>query len=137
MTKNFTEVELLEIISCADELITALDGTNEDLHRDNSTKMCETWDHLNDNLAPPAVVKALAQELLAARMGLDGIKRDAIRYRFLRESDYFGAEDEVGLARWDDLCDLNCNDFDAAVDARMNHPNSLYTPMLRNIEDRK
>jgi len=86
MTKNFTEVELLEIISCADELITALDGTNEDLHRDNSTKMCETWDHLNDHLAPPAVVKALAQELLAARM---------------------------------------------------NHPDSLYTPMLRNIEDRK
>lgn len=137
MTKNFTEVELLEIISCADELITALDGTNEDLHRDNSTKMCETWDHLNDNLAPPAVVKALAQELLAARMDLDGIKRDAIRYRFLRESDYFGAEDEVGLASWDDLCDLNCNDFDAAVDARMNHPNSLYTPMLQNIEDGK
>jgi hypothetical protein len=27
--------------------------------------MCETWDHLNDHLAPPAVVKALAEELLA------------------------------------------------------------------------
>jgi hypothetical protein len=67
----------------------------------------------------------------------DDIKRDAIRYRFLRESDYFGAEDEVGLASWDDLCDLSCNDFDAAVDARMNHPDSLYTPMLQNIEDGK
>lgn len=64
MTKNFTEVELLEIISCANELITALEGTNEDLHRDNSTKMCETWDHLNDDLAPPSVVKAMAKEIL-------------------------------------------------------------------------
>lgn len=64
MTKNFTEVELLEIISCANELITALEGTNEDLHRDNSTKMCQTWDHLNDDLAPPSIVKAMAEEIL-------------------------------------------------------------------------
>lgn len=67
MTKLLTESDLLDIIECVDELITALDGTNEEMHRDNSTKMCETWDHLNDHLAPPAVVKALAQEVIRLR----------------------------------------------------------------------
>ncbi|WP_337025218.1 hypothetical protein [Pantoea anthophila] len=64
----------------------------------------------------------------------DDVRRDAMRYRFLRERDYFGADNEAGLASWDDLCDLDCNEFDVAVDARMNHPESMYSSILRNIE---
>lgn len=67
----------------------------------------------------------------------DDVKRDAMRYRFIRESDFFGADNEPGLASWDDLCDLDCNDFDAAVDARMNHSDSLYPTILLNIEEAK
>lgn len=65
------------------------------------------------------------------------VRRDAIRYRFLRESDFFGADNEPGLASWDELSELDCNEFDAAVDARMNHPDSLYPIILRNIEEAK
>lgn len=65
------------------------------------------------------------------------VRRDAIRYRFLRESDFFGEDNEPGLASWDELSELDCNEFDAAVDARMNHPESLYPIILRNIEESK
>ena len=51
------------------------------------------------------------------------ITRDALRYRFLRDKDAFGADNEPGLVNWDELVDLELNDFDAAIDARMSHPN--------------
>lgn len=63
---NLTKEQLLNIIAAADEVLTALAGTNEDLHRDDSAKMCAAWDYLNDNAAPPEVVKQLAQSALAA-----------------------------------------------------------------------
>lgn len=50
---------------------------------------------------------------------IDALRRDANRYRFLRDKDAFGNEDEHGLASWDDLADLEVNEFDAAVDARI------------------
>ncbi|HDU4102107.1 TPA: hypothetical protein RFN15_002560 [Klebsiella pneumoniae subsp. pneumoniae] len=50
------------------------------------------------------------------------IERDAQRYRFLRERDAFGDDGEPGLASWDDLVELDTNEFDAAIDARMAHP---------------
>lgn len=62
---NFTKEQLLNIIAAADEVLTALAGTNEELHRDDSAKMCAAWDNLNDNAAPPAVVKRLAQFALS------------------------------------------------------------------------
>ncbi|WP_333892570.1 DUF551 domain-containing protein [Atlantibacter subterraneus] len=52
-----------KIIESADEVITALAGTNEDVHKNDSAKMCQLWDDLNDRHATPAVVKALAREL--------------------------------------------------------------------------
>lgn len=58
--------QLQKIINAAEEVITALDGTNEDIHRDSSSKMCEAWDYLNDRAAPPKVVKQLAEIALAA-----------------------------------------------------------------------
>ncbi|SAH66037.1 DUF551 domain-containing protein [Enterobacter bugandensis] len=48
------------------------------------------------------------------------MERDALRYRFLRDKDAFGDENEPGLASWDDLAEMEYNEFDAAVDARMN-----------------
>lgn len=50
------------------------------------------------------------------------VERDAQRYRFLRDKDAFGDDGEPGLATWDDLIELDMNEFDAAIDARMAHP---------------
>lgn len=61
---NFTKEQLLNIIAAADEVLTALAGTNEDMHRDDDAKMCAAWDNLNDKAAPPEVVKQLAQSAL-------------------------------------------------------------------------
>lgn len=46
-------------------------------------------------------------------------ERDARRYRFLRDKDAFGADNEPGLVSWDDLTELDLCEFDAAVDARL------------------
>ncbi|WOR42012.1 hypothetical protein R4T16_12220 [Citrobacter freundii] len=62
---QFTKAELTRIIESADEVITALAGTNDDIHPNNSTKMCAAWDYLNDVAAPPSVVKRLAEMALA------------------------------------------------------------------------
>ncbi len=72
------------------------------------------------------------------------IERDAQRYRFLRERDAFGDDGEPGLASWDDLIELDTNDFDAAIDARMAHPsvdfltldNALQKHERRRCKDR-
>lgn len=66
---NLTKEQLLNIIAAADEVLTALDGTNEDLHRDDSAKMCAAWDNLNDKAAPPDVVKRLAETALVSLVG--------------------------------------------------------------------
>lgn len=67
MTKStITREQAQKIIFAADELITALAGTNEDVHPDDSKKMCELWDDLNDRHAPPVVVRELARMALAA-----------------------------------------------------------------------
>ncbi len=67
MTKStITREQAQKIIVAADEVITALAGTNEDVHPDDSKKMCELWDDLNDRHAPPVVVRELASMALAA-----------------------------------------------------------------------
>ncbi len=67
MTKStITREQAQKIIVAADEVITALAGTNEDVHPDDSKKMCELWDDLNDRHAPPVVVRELARIALAA-----------------------------------------------------------------------
>ncbi|EPV2500408.1 DUF551 domain-containing protein [Enterobacter hormaechei] len=58
---TITREQAQKIIDAADEVITALAGTNEDIHPDNYTKMCEAWNFLNDNAAPPEVVRELAR----------------------------------------------------------------------------
>ncbi|EPY0734813.1 DUF551 domain-containing protein [Klebsiella quasipneumoniae] len=67
MTKStITREQAQKIIVAADEVITALAGTNEDVHPDDGKKMCELWDDLNDRHAPPVVVRELARMALAA-----------------------------------------------------------------------
>ena len=63
---KLTKEQLTRIIDSANEVITALAGTNDDIHPDNSKKMCAAWDHLNDYAAPPEVVRAMARQLLAS-----------------------------------------------------------------------
>lgn len=72
------------------------------------------------------------------------VERDAQRYRFLRDKDAFGDDGEPGLATWDDLIELDTNEFDAAIDARMAHPsvdflaldNALQKHERRRCKDR-
>lgn len=72
MTKStITREQAQKIIVAADEVISALAGTNEDVHPDDSKKMCELWDDLNDRHAPPVVVRELARMALAAMDALD------------------------------------------------------------------
>lgn len=67
MTKStITREQAQKIIVAADEVITALAGNNEDVHPDDSKKMCDLWDDLNDRYAPPKVVRELARMALAA-----------------------------------------------------------------------
>ncbi|HHQ7235465.1 TPA: hypothetical protein ACSVAN_003452, partial [Salmonella enterica subsp. diarizonae] len=58
--------QVQKIIDAADEVITALAGTNDDFHPDNSTKMAQLYDDLNDRYAPPEVVRELARAMLAS-----------------------------------------------------------------------
>lgn len=62
---TFTKEQLVKIIESADEVISACDGTNEDVHPE-SDDMLRLWDHLNDVAAPPEVVRRLAEIALAA-----------------------------------------------------------------------
>ncbi len=57
---EFTKEQLIEIVEAADEVITALAGTNEDVHPE-SDNMLRLWDDLNDRYAPPEVVRELAR----------------------------------------------------------------------------
>ncbi|EPJ7337228.1 DUF550 domain-containing protein [Citrobacter amalonaticus] len=63
---TITKEQAQKIIDATDEVITALAGTNDDVHPDNSSKMCALWDDLNDRYAPPEVVRELARIALAS-----------------------------------------------------------------------
>lgn len=67
MTKSTITRELAQqIIDAADEVITALAGTNDEVHKDDTDKMVRLWDDLNDRHAPPEVVRELARMALSA-----------------------------------------------------------------------
>lgn len=63
---TITREQVQKIIDAADEVITALAGTNDDFYPDNSTNMVRLYDDLNDRYAPPEVVRELALIALAA-----------------------------------------------------------------------
>ncbi|MDH1975014.1 hypothetical protein N5J30_30955, partial [Klebsiella michiganensis] len=67
MTKStITREQAQQIIDAADEVITALAGTNDEVHKDDTDKMVRLWDDLNDRHAPPEVVRELARMALSA-----------------------------------------------------------------------
>lgn len=84
---KFTKEKLTRIIDSAEEVITALAGTNDDIHPDNSKKMCAAWDYLNDHAAPPEVVRSMARQLLAS------MEQDPI-YQ-LRDSDWYDTDKQT------------------------------------------
>lgn len=63
---TITRDQAQKIIDATDEVISALAGTNDDVHPDDSKKMCGLWDDLNDRYAPPEVVRELARIALAS-----------------------------------------------------------------------
>ncbi|RZY15205.1 hypothetical protein [Escherichia coli] len=62
---SITREQAQKIIEAADEVISALAGTNEDVNPD-SDNMLRLWDDLNDRHAPPEVVRELARIALAS-----------------------------------------------------------------------
>ncbi|MED9155103.1 DUF551 domain-containing protein [Escherichia coli] len=62
---TITREQAQKIIEAADEVISALAGTNEDVNPD-SDNMLRLWDDLNDRHAPPEVVRELARIALAS-----------------------------------------------------------------------
>ncbi|EGQ6094881.1 DUF551 domain-containing protein [Escherichia coli] len=62
---TITREQTLKIIEAADEVISALAGTNEDVHPGSDNMLC-LWDDLNDRYAPPEVVRELARIVLAS-----------------------------------------------------------------------
>lgn len=63
---KMTKESLLKVIGAADDVISALAGTNDEVHKDDTDKMVRMWDDLNDQYAPPDVVRELARMALAA-----------------------------------------------------------------------
>lgn len=81
---TITKEHAQKIIDAADVVITALAGTNDDFHPDNSEKMCGLWDDLNDRYAPPEVVRELAWAMLASMDAEPVAWTDAEELRDLR-----------------------------------------------------
>ncbi|ENC0042389.1 DUF550 domain-containing protein [Shigella sonnei] len=87
---TITREQALKIIEAADEVISALAGTNEDVHP-GSDNMLRLWDDLNDRYAPPEVVRELA------RIALASLERKQIRHEHAKWSDStFGCVGPIG-----------------------------------------
>ncbi|EFN6234464.1 hypothetical protein FVI09_18490 [Escherichia coli] len=77
---TITREQALKIIEAADEVISALAGTHEDVHP-GSDNMLRLWDDLNDRYAPPEVVRELARIALASLEA----EPMAWRYRYVKK----------------------------------------------------
>lgn len=84
---SITREQAKKIIEAADEVISALAGTNEDVHP-GSDNMLRLWDDLNDRYAPPEVVRELARIVLASLEA----EPVAWRYRYVKK----GVKDSQG-----------------------------------------
>ncbi len=72
---TITREQAQKIIEAADEVISALAGTNEDVHP-GSDNMLRLWDDLNDRHAPPEVVRELA------RIALASLEAEPVAYQY-------------------------------------------------------
>ncbi|WP_230431805.1 hypothetical protein [Plesiomonas shigelloides] len=64
--QKITKELAMLIISAADEVIIARDGEHDDVHHEDAVKMVELYDRLNDEVAPPEIVRELARMALAS-----------------------------------------------------------------------
>lgn len=65
ITKEFTKEQLTGIIESVDDLNEELENDRK-CHGMAGNKITEKWDYLNDRVAPPEVVKRLAEVALAS-----------------------------------------------------------------------
>lgn len=79
-------------------------------------------------------IAKLCVQLAAENVALS---KDAQRYRFIRERDMFGSDNESGLLSWEELTELECNEFDDALDARINHPNTGFIELDAKLQARE
>lgn len=84
-----------------------------------------------------AKVMALAKAFKQLAAENVALSKDAQRYRFIRERDMFGSDNESGLLSWEELAELECNEFDDALDARINHPNTGFIELDAKMQARK
>ncbi|WP_409247792.1 hypothetical protein [Enterobacter hormaechei] len=90
---------------------------------------------LISDLATQLDVQLARSNALAAENA--ALSKDAQRYRFIRERDLFGSDNEPGLLSWEELTELDCNDFDNALDARLNHPATGFIELDSNLQAMK
>lgn len=90
---KITKESLLKVIGAADDVISALAGTNDEFHKDDTDKMVRLWDDLNDQYAPPEVVRELA------RLALATMDSEPVGKPFM-----YGIADPDGNAHIDDFC---------------------------------
>ncbi|WP_313824024.1 hypothetical protein [Leclercia sp.] len=64
---KITLSKLRDVSQSAKDVIDALAGENEDVNQNDTGKMVQLYDYLNDVAAPPSVVKAMADELINLR----------------------------------------------------------------------
>ncbi|WP_336195308.1 hypothetical protein [Hafnia paralvei] len=73
---TMTKKQVQKIIDAADAVITAMAGTNDDVHPDNHSKMCQLYDELNDRYATPEIVRELA------RIALQSLVAKPVAWRY-------------------------------------------------------
>ncbi len=90
---TITREQALKIIEAADEVISALAGTHEDVHP-GSDNMLRLWDDLNDRYAPPEVVRELA------RIALASLEAKPIGAFHIAEQQVDGTSDYIKDGEW-------------------------------------
>lgn len=90
---TITREQAQKIIEAADEVISALAGTNEDVHP-GSDNMLRLWDDLNDRYAPPEVVSELA------RIALASLEAKPIGAFHIAEQQVDGTSDYIKDGEW-------------------------------------
>lgn len=90
---TITREQALKIIEAADEVISALAGTNEDVHP-SSDNMLRLWDDLNDRYAPPEVVRELA------RIALASLEAEPVGAFHIAEQQVDGTSDYLKDGEW-------------------------------------
>ena len=90
---TITREQTQKIIEAADEVISALAGTNEDVHP-GSDNMLRLWDDLNDRYAPPEVVRELA------RIALASLEAKPIGAFHIAEQQVDGTSDYIKDGEW-------------------------------------